>query len=221
MAQHNDELREIMAQSRVERQALFQPVGEISRRLHPRYMVDAATEYAKRKVSGAVAGVSETIKENGGTAAAVAVGVVAVFESGRRSAGGGGSARAQSGSGSASEVLLRGLDAGGVTTATARPVSNLARTKALGGALGGVLLGHVIGRAFQPTAKERDLFGNTSSEVQAVASKFVSQHAQGAKLAAAQAFGFARYSAAFLAIMAALSEYFVSAADGREPPTNP
>lgn len=63
MAPRNDDLREIMAQSRVERQALFEPVSEISRRVQPRHLVDVTTRYAKDKVAGVVGGVSEPSKE--------------------------------------------------------------------------------------------------------------------------------------------------------------
>ena len=87
MASLNDELREIKAQSKLERRALFEPVSEISRRLRPRYLADVTTQYAKQKVAGVIGGVSDAIKENGGTAAAVALGAVAVFDAGRRSAG--------------------------------------------------------------------------------------------------------------------------------------
>lgn len=222
MAQRNDELSEIMAQSRIERQALLQPVGEISRRLQPANVVDTATRYAKRKASRVVAGVSETVKENGGVAAMVAVGAVAMFETGRRSAGAGGSAHSHAGRHGEPEALFGGVNAGGATTAKStskRSVSNLARTKAIGGALGGVALGHVIGRAFQPSAKERDLFGKASNEIQTAASEFVSEHARGAKIAAAQAFGFARYAAAFLAIMAGASDYFARRSHAGERPT--
>jgi hypothetical protein len=85
MAPLNDEIREIMVQSRAERQALFEPVSEVSRRLQPRHLVDVATYYAKHKVAGVVGSVAETIKQNGGMAAAVALGAVAVFDAGRRS----------------------------------------------------------------------------------------------------------------------------------------
>ncbi|OWK21167.1 hypothetical protein AJ88_20560 [Mesorhizobium amorphae CCBAU 01583] len=88
MAPLNDDLREIQLQSRLERQALFAPVSEISRRLQPRHLADVTTQYAKHKVAEVVGGVSDSIKENGGTAAAVALGAVAVFDAGRRSAEG-------------------------------------------------------------------------------------------------------------------------------------
>jgi hypothetical protein len=78
----------------------------------------------------------------------------------------------------------------------------------LAGSAGGLLLGHVLARAFHTTAKENELFGKASGEIQDAASEFISQHSHGAKLLAAQAFGFARYSAAFLALMAAASDYF-------------
>jgi hypothetical protein len=85
MAPRNDDLHEIMAQSRAERQALFEPVSEISRRLQPRHLVDVTTHYAKRKVTGVIGDVSDAIKDNGGTAAGLALGAIAVFDAGRRS----------------------------------------------------------------------------------------------------------------------------------------
>jgi hypothetical protein len=88
-------------------------------------------------------------------------------------------------------------------------VSNLERAKVIAGSAGGLFLGHLIGRAFQPTAGEQALFGKAADEVRDVAARFVSEHTRGAKLAAAEAFGFARYSAAFLAVLALASDYFV------------
>lgn len=79
MARPNDDLSEITGQMRIERQALFAPVAEISRRLQPRHLVEMTTRYAKDKMVGAVGEVSDAIKENGGTAAAVALGAIAVL----------------------------------------------------------------------------------------------------------------------------------------------
>lgn len=92
----------------------------------------------------------------------------------------------------------------------------LARAKSLAGAAGGLWIGHVIGRAFKPTEKEREMFGRAAGEVQDAASEFVSQHSRGAKLVAAQAFGFAKYCAAFLALIAAVGDYFSDSEDGRD-----
>ena len=79
-------------------------------------------------------------------------------------------------------------------------------------------MGHFIGQAFQPTANERELFGKSAGEVQDVADEFIKQHSHGAKVAAAQPFGFARYSAAFLAVMAAVSDLMREPSDGGNPP---
>lgn len=76
------------------------------------------------------------------------------------------------------------------------------------------MIGHVIGRSFKATAKERALFGKAAEELQSAASEFVSEHSRGAKLAAAQSFGFARYSAAFLVLMAVAGDYFAGSKDG-------
>jgi len=222
MAPLNDELREIQAQSKLERQAMFEPVSEISRRLQPGHLVDVTTRYAKDKVAGVLGGVSDAIKENGGTAAAVALGAVAVFDAGRRSAEGRTRPMNPAAEPGAADTLGR-KDPGGATIAylesPRQTVTNQARAKMIAGSIGGLLLGHVIGRSVQPTAKERELFGKASGEVQDAASKFVEQHLHGAKLVAAQAFGFARFSAAFLAILAAVSDHFVRTADGGDPPT--
>jgi hypothetical protein len=222
MAPLNDELREIKAQSKLERQALFEPVSEISRRLQPRYLVDVTTQYAKDKVAAVVGGVSDTIKENGGTAAAIALGAVAVFDVGRRSVEGRTRLTNSAAEPGTPDTDFGRKDPGGATIAYLEPprktVTNQARAKMIAGSIGGLLLGHVIGRSVRPSAKERELFGKASGEVQDAASKFVEQHLHGAKLVAAQAFGFARYSAAFLAIMAAVSDHLVRSADGGDPP---
>jgi hypothetical protein len=214
MALRNDELSEIMAKSRAERQALFGPVAEISRRLQADHLVDVTTRYAKDKVAGVVGGVSDAIKENGGAVAAAALGAVAVFDAGRKSAEGGNAVVQEP----YRETFDGGFHAGRVSTphvdSPPKALTNLARAKVLAGSAGGLLIGHVIGRAFNPTEKERELFGKAGKDVQNAASEFVSQHSRGAKLAAAQAFGFAKYSAAFLVLMAALSDYFVGSQDG-------
>lgn len=119
---------------------------------------------------------------------------------------------------------MGGVGRGGATIPRVQPsrqaVTNAARTKVLAESVGGLLIGHVIGRSFDPTATEREMFGKASGEVQEVASEFVSQHLHGAKLVAAQAFGFARYSAAFLAIMAAVGDHFGRSEGTDDPPTH-
>ncbi|MGO4637101.1 hypothetical protein AB4Z43_01520 [Mesorhizobium sp. 2RAF45] len=212
MAQLNDEIRDIMVQSRAERQALFEPISELSRRLQPRHLVEVTTNYAKQKVANVVGGVSDAIKDNGGTAAAVALGAVAVFDAGRRSSHGGADveeAPKNFGSGEHADAASIRYSA-----PPNRAVTNLDRGKALAASAGGLLIGRAIGQAFEPTDKERSLFGKAGAEVQTAAAEFVRQHSHGAKVAAAQAFGFARYSAAFLAIMAAMSDYMRKPDDG-------
>ncbi|MBB6410670.1 hypothetical protein [Mesorhizobium sangaii] len=218
MAPHNDDLREIMAQCRVERQALFGPVSEISRRLQPRHLVDVTTRYARDKVAEAVSGVSDAIKENGGTAATVALGAVAVFDAGRRSVDSSKPPTNPNGFPWASEAQGPGEASVPRVQPSRQAVTNAARTKMLAGSVGGLLIGHVIGRSFDATETERKLFGKASGEVQEVASEFVNQHLHGAKLVAAQAFGFARYSAAFLAIMATVSDFFGRSEGSSDPP---
>ncbi|PWJ86940.1 hypothetical protein C8D77_12038 [Mesorhizobium loti] len=207
MAQLNNDIRQIMVQSRAERQALFEPVSEISRRVQPRHLVEVSTHYAKHKVAGVIGGVTDAIKNNGGMAAAVALGAVAVFDAGRRSAEG----STETANAKRLETPSGEQDAGEVIgPQMERPqqhVTNLSRAKVLAGPAGGLLLGHIIGRAFDPTAKEQELFGKAAGEVHDAASEFINQHSHGAKVAAAQAFGFARYTAAFLAILAAASDY--------------
>lgn len=96
-------------------------------------------------------------------------------------------------------------------------VTNMDRAKAVAGSAAGLLLGHVIGQAFKPTAKERALFGKAAGEIRGAADKFVSDHLRGAKLAAAEAFGFTAYGTALLAVLAAASDYFGRGEDGRNP----
>lgn len=218
MAQLNDDIRKIMVQSRAERQALFEPVSEISRRVQPRHLVEVTKQYAKHKITDVVGGVSEAIKENGGTAAAVALGAVAVFDAGRKSRGSRTKTK-DAGQSEAQTPLVNDTRDGqaALIPHPNQPVTNLARAKALTASAGGLLLGYVIGRAFQPLAKEQELFGKAAGDLQDTASDFVSQHAHGAKLAAAQAFGFARYSAAFLTVMAAVSDYMSEPGDGGKP----
>jgi hypothetical protein len=178
-------------------------------------LVEVTTRYAKDKLTGVVGGVSDAIKENGGTAAAVALGAVAVFDAGRKSAEGG--CDLVNAPERDSETLKGWTHAHRPVPHAENPrkaVTNLARAKVLAGSAGGLFIGHVIGRSFKPTEKERELFGKAAEEVQNAASEFVSQHSRGAKLAAAQAFGFARYSAAFLVIMTAANDYFGGSEDG-------
>ncbi|WP_027062742.1 hypothetical protein [Mesorhizobium loti] len=207
MAQLDDEIQEILAKSRAERQALFTPVSELSRRLQPRHFVDVAKVYSQQKVTRIAGGVSGAVKANGGTAAAVALGAVAVFDAGRRSAGGRTTSglvaetgpRSDSEAADAAPIRYQGPAGHGLT--------NFDRGKVLAASAGGLFLGHVSGQAFQPTAKERALFGKAAVKIQDAADKFASEHSRGAKLAAAQAFGIARYSAAFLAVLSAASDY--------------
>jgi len=211
MAPRKDDVHEIMAQSQAERQAMFEPVSELSRRLQPRHLADVTSHYVQRKVTGVIGGVSEAIKDNGGTAAGLALGAIAVFDVGRRSVDGAatsanGAAPGRDG-GLTSEQDPHSASAPAVGHSP-KTVTNMARTKVLAGSAGGLLLGHLLARAFHPTAKEHELFGKASGEIRDAASEFISRHSHGAKLVAAQAFGFARYSAAFLALMAAASEYF-------------
>ncbi len=206
-----------MLQSRAERQALFEPVSEISRRLQPRNLVDASTRCAKQKVAKVLGGVSNAVKDNGGTAAAVALGAVAVFDAGRRSA------RGPDGTDHETVDLVAGAthsDAASIRyeAHTRKAITNLTRARVLAGSAGGLLIGHIIGKAFEPTAKERALFGKAGAEVQDAADKFIAEHARGAKLAAAQAFGFARYAAAFLSVLTAASDFLGRADEDDDQP---
>ncbi|UVK46737.1 hypothetical protein BPNPMPFG_002443 [Mesorhizobium sp. AR07] len=207
-------LQAFEAQAAVERQALARSVSELSRRLQPRHVAEVATRYAKDKVAGVVGGVSDSVKENGGTAALIGLGAVAAFDIGRRSAG------VDPTLVESHRVDTRDKDA--VTTAGGqrlrRKVTNYTRAKAIGGWGGGLLLGHIIGRSFDATAKEGELFGKASGEVQDLASQFIHQHSHGAKLLAAEAFGFAKYTAAFLAIMAAVGDHVGGQHNEGDPP---
>jgi len=219
MAPIKDDIREIEARATLERRLLVSSVSEISRRLQPRHLVDVTTQYAKHKVAGVIGGVSDSIKENGGTAAAVALGAVAVFDAGRRSAEVDNSRRDLVVETAAPEThFVRKIPEGAKIPYEHRTVTNYARANTLAGSVVGLMLGHIIGRSFEPTAKERELFGKASGEAQDSASEFINQHLHGAKLVAAQAFGFAKYSAAFLAIMAAVSEHLGRPADQGDPP---
>ncbi|MEP6566364.1 MAG: hypothetical protein ABJB10_14600 [Mesorhizobium sp.] len=218
MAQLNDEIREIMVQSRAERQALFEPVSELSRRLQPRHLVEVSTNFTKQKIAGVVGGVSDAIKDNGGTAAAVALGAIAVFDAGRKSSHGRSASSGSAGVGPQNLASDKHADAASIRYPVSKAVTNLERGKMLAASAGGLLLGRVIGQAFEPTVKERKLFGKAGEEVQTAAAEFVRQHSHGAKVAAAQAFGFARYSAAFLAIMATVSDYMRAPDDGGDAP---
>ena len=206
-----------MLQSRAERQALFEPVSEISRRLQPRNLVDASTRYAKRTVAKALGGVSDEVKDNVGAAAAVALGAVAVFDAGRRSARGPASADHDAVDQAASTAHS---DAASIRyeADSRKTITNSMRAKALAGSAAGLLLGHIVGKAFEPTAKERALFGKAGAEVQDTADSFIAEHARGAKLAAAQAFGFARYAAAFLAVLTAATDYLGRADEDDDQP---
>ncbi|QKD19209.1 hypothetical protein [Mesorhizobium sp. NZP2077] len=53
-----------------------------------------------------------------------------------------------------------------------------------------------------------------------MAAQFVSEHKRGAKIAAAGAFGFARFGAAFLAVLALASDYFMRTEDSEKPRGN-
>ncbi|TPM94961.1 hypothetical protein [Mesorhizobium sp. B2-1-3A] len=215
MAQPSNEIRDILAQSRAGRQALFGPVSELSRRLQPRHLVQVSKDCARQKVAGALGLISDAVKENGGTAGAVALGAFAVFDAGRRSV-----IRGDDGA----ETFARAghADAGPSHSVSAahRTVTELDRVKVLAGSAVALSFGHVIGRAFRTTAKERALFGGAGDEVRGAAAKFISEHTRGAKLAAAEAFGFAGYGATLLAILAVASDYFVRSEDIGNPPGN-
>lgn len=216
MAQPSNEIRDILVQSRTERQALFGPVSEVSRRMQPRHLADVSTHYVKQKVAGALAGISDAVKENGGIAAAVALGAVAVFDAGRRSA----EVPARRVEATTATLTSGGdADAGssGYHAGERRAVTSLDRAKMIAGWAVGVLVGHVIGQAFRPTAKERALFGEAAEEVREVAAKFVREHKRGAKIAAADAFGLARYGAALLGVLAAAGDYFLSNEEMSDP----
>ncbi|TRC77989.1 hypothetical protein FJV83_29540 [Mesorhizobium sp. WSM4307] len=218
MAQPSNEIRDILVQSRTERQALFGPVSEVSRRLQPRHLADVSTHYAKQKVATALGGISDAVQENGGIAAAVALGAVAVFDAGRRSADGKVAAgRVEVTTATVTSDGDADARSSGYHAGKRRAVANLDRAKMIAGSAVGVLVGHIIGRAFPPTAKEHALFGEAADEIRDAAAQFVSEHKRGAKIAAAEAFGFARYGATFLAVLAVASDYFVSKEDIRDP----
>ncbi|QKC98295.1 hypothetical protein [Mesorhizobium sp. NZP2298] len=213
MAQPSNEIRDILVQSRAGRQALFGPVSEVSRRLQPRHLVQVSTNCARQKFAGAIDRVSGAVKENGGTAAAVALGALVVFDAGRRSVDG------NAGGTDFENFARRGnSDSSPGRHVATREVTGLDQAKVIAGSAMALSLGHVIGRAFRTTAKERALFGAAGDTVRETAAKFVHEHKRGAKLAAAEAFGLARYGATLLAILAVASDYFVRSDDIGSPP---
>jgi hypothetical protein len=60
------------------------------------------------------------------------------------------------------------------------------------------------------TASEKALLARVAPDLRKSALAFVEEHSQGAKLLAADAFGFARSAAAFLAVMAVVGDWFAA-----------
>jgi hypothetical protein len=208
MAPVNEEMHILEARADAQRAAMVTTVTEVTRRLQPRYLVDATTRLAKQKSVELFGGVSRSIKNHGGTAALLGIGAVTAFDLGRRSA------RGQSGTGSPYE-----FDSSSSNLAQpAIPAS--AYAGAIGRLIAGMSLGMVLGRAFKVTAAEERLLAEIAPDLPNTAAAFVQYHSRGAKLVAADAFGFARYAAAFLAIMAAVGDRFRDEGDEdtvREP----
>ena len=199
MAPPNEEIAALAARAALERYALAGCVAEITRQVQPRQLADATMAIAKKKMEETFGNVSNAVKENGGTAALIGLGAVTAFEVGRLSVTENNSRRSDGhGSEPETEPPYERSDP---------PVGTFARTGAMARLAGGLAVGSMLSGGFKSTALEKELTANISSELSRPAGDFISQHSRGAKILAAQAFGFAKYGAAFLVIMAAISNH--------------
>lgn len=196
-ADQAESLRVIEGQARIERQAFARSLNEVSERLRPRALVDSGTRFLKRKAGRMLGDVSETVKANGGSVALAGAGALLAFEIGRGSVGPRADASLAHGGGAFGEASK-------LAGRSPRKVSISAKAKAIATWGGGLLLGNFLGKGMAATAMEKKLFEKTSATMRQASVAFVSQHSRGAKVAAAQAFGFANYAAALLAVMAAV-----------------
>jgi hypothetical protein len=206
MSRADQTVQAIQGQARLERQAFARSLGEISERLRPQYLVNQGKLLLKRRAGRMLADVSRTVKANGGIAALAGTGAIVAYDIGRKSAG------------QPTQASTEGSDNRGVNevTRSEKPtsISTKARAVTIGGA--GLLLGHVLSKGVAITDVESRLLKECSSRFQRVSVEFVEEHSRGAKIAAAQTFGFARFAAAFLAVMAAVGIEFDGDADSNQ-----
>jgi len=153
-----------------------------------------------------LADVSRTVKANGGIAALAGTGAIVAYDIGRKSAE------------QPTQASTEGSDNRGVNevTRSEKPtsISTKVRAVTIGGA--GLLLGHVLSKGVAITDVESRLLKECSSRFQRVSVELVEEHSRGAKIAAAQTFGFARFAAALLAVMAAVGIEFDGDADSNQ-----
>jgi hypothetical protein len=199
MAPTNEEIAALAARAALERYALAGCVAEITRQVQPRQLADATMAIAKKNMEETFGNVSNAVKENGGTAGLIGLGAITAFEVGRLSA---------------TENTSRHSDDHASDPETEPPyersdppVGSFARAGAVARFAGGLAIGSILSGGFRSTALEKELMANIPSELSIPAGDFISQHSRGAKIWAAQAFGFAKYGAAFLVIMAAISNH--------------
>ena len=206
MSRRDQSVQAIQGQARLERQAFSRSLGEINERLRPQYLVDQGKHFLWRRAGGLLTDVSRAVKANGGVVALAGTGAIVAFDLGRKSVEQPTQASTERSDHPGAKEVSR--------SEKPTSVSTRATAAAIGGA--GMVVGHVLIKGVAITAIERRLLKECSARLRRGSVAFVEEHSRGAKIAAAQAFGFARFAAAFLAVMAAVGIEIEGNADSKE-----
>jgi len=196
-ADQSEKMRVLQGQARLQRQAFSRSLVDVSERMRPQNLVDQGKQFVARRAGPILANVADSVKAHGGPVALAAAGAILAFDLGRGSVSRDARATHDDGTG---EHAIKGAG-----RASPRPSISTKTTAVLTWGAG-VLMGHLLVKGVSSTDVERRLFEATSAKIRRAAVEFADQHSHGAKIAVAQAFGFARYAAAFLAVMAGVGE---------------
>jgi len=227
MAFGEPSIDDVEQRAAVARATLSSSLADISDRLKPANIVASAKAEITHKASALAGGLGETVRKHGGEAALFGAGAMLAFDMGRRT-------MRRRNAPSAAETMADDVDSGSDYRGSATwPSSTPARRNGVNAVRGtvdtmrtwvtpmaGAVLGYAVASALPKTRLEAEAFGTMGKEFRSAVDAFRREHAQGAKQAAAEVFGIAKYSAAALGLMAAVGQCFSAPAtpDDRADP---
>lgn len=201
MSPHELEMRELEERLSSNRGQLSASVTELADRLRPANLVDAAVDRLAGKAATAASEALNIAKKNSGKATLVGAGALLAFGLGRVTS-------RPSDQPTAAEPLgdPANEDDEEPSAPQYRSITESWRTLGYwGGGAAAAVIGYALGKVIPVSAAETELLGEMPSEVKSAADQFWQEHARGAKLAAADSFGLARWAAVGLGLMAAMA----------------
>jgi hypothetical protein len=210
MSPHELEMQELEERLSSNRRQLSATVAELADWLRPANLVNAGVDYLAGKAATAARDAVNIARKNSGKVTLVGAGALLAFDLGRLTS-------TPSDQPTAAEPFGDPVYQSNVEPSAPHYRSIMDSWRTLGYWGGGAVaavIGYALGTVIPVSTAETELLGGMPSEVKSAADQFWKEHARGAKLAAADSFGLARWTAVGLALMAAMARLLKPETDG-------